>query len=142
MDSVAFTKRSLTLAAAIKGAEAAFAAAGNLGLRIAIAMVDEGGGLKYFARMDGARPVTVDFAQKKAVTAARTHRPTREYFEYLQQDPQLSLIATNTDLLVLGGGLPITVGDEVVGAIGISGGHYNQDVECAQAAIDAMLALG
>ena len=65
--------------------------------------------------------------------------PTHAWFEFIKNDPPLLHGITHTPrLVVFGGGFPITIKGEIVGAIGLSGGHYTQDMECARAALQAI----
>lgn len=102
-----------------------------------VAVVDESGVLKAFSRMDGAPLLSVQIAQDKAYTAAGFGISTDGWHDFIKDDPPLAAGApTGIDrLVVFGGGYPITVDDRVVGGIGVSGGHYTQDMEVAQAAL-------
>ena len=92
-----------------------------------IAIVDDGGVLKAFSRMDGAALLSVQVAQDKAYTAVGFGMPTHGWHDFIKDDPPLADGApTGIDRLVIfGGGYPITVDGQVVGAIGVSGGHYS-----------------
>jgi uncharacterized protein GlcG (DUF336 family) len=96
--------------------------------------------LKAFSRMDGAALLSVQVAQDKAYTAAGFGIPTDQWHEFIKNDPPLAAGATAgiDRLVVFGGGYPIKVADQVVGGIGVSGGHYSQDMEVAQAGLAAL----
>jgi uncharacterized protein GlcG (DUF336 family) len=102
-----------------------------------IAIVDESGVLKHFERMDGAPLVSVQISQDKAYTAAGFGIPTHGWHEFIKDDPPLALGApTGIDrLVVFGGGYPITVDGQVVGGLGVSGGHYSEDMAVAEAGL-------
>lgn len=69
--------------------------------------------------------------------------PTDEWYPFIKDDPPLLTGAPHLSrLIVFGGGYPIKVGDQVVGGIGVSGGHYTQDMECAKAGLEALTPTG
>lgn len=114
--------------------------AAEIGLPCVIAIVDDSGVLKAFTRMDGAPLISVQVAQDKAYTAAGFGIPTDAWYDFIKDDAPLNAGATAgiERLVVFGGGYPLTVDDVCVGAIGVSGGHYTQDMEVARAGV-AML---
>jgi uncharacterized protein GlcG (DUF336 family) len=91
-------------------------------------------------RADGAGPHTVDSSRKKAYTAASVRRPTSELAELIAKVPALQALGDiNENMLMLGGGLPIEVGGEVVGGIGVGGAPgAHLDDACAQDGLDAI----
>jgi len=133
------TKKSIDIATAERAVDAAAKKAAELGLKMCIAITDESGDLKAFRRMDGAPKLSIQIAEDKAYTAASFGLPTHVWYDFIKNDPPLLHGITHTPrLIVFGGGFPIVLEGEVVGAIGISGGHYNQDMECARAALQAI----
>lgn len=108
--------------------------------RFAIAVVDDSGNLKAFLRQDGAKLNSVQVSQDKAYTAASSAMSTEKWSEVLANDPVLGAGArTAIDRLVsMGGGLPIVVDGEVVGAVGVSGGHWTDDVKIAEAGLSVL----
>jgi uncharacterized protein GlcG (DUF336 family) len=132
-----FPKSSITTEAAHRIVAAAEAKAAEMGTPMVIAIVDDGGNLKAFSRMDGAALLSVQVAQDKAYTAVGFGMPTHGWHDFIKDDPPLADGApTGIDrLVVFGGGYPITVGDDVVGGIGVSGGHYSEDQQVAEAAL-------
>jgi len=132
-------KHSIDAETAEKAVAAAAEKAAELKLRMCIAVSDEGGDLKAFRRMDGAPKLSIDIAQNKAYTAASFGMPTHAWFDFIKDDPPLLHGITHTPrLTVFGGGFPIKLKGEMIGAIGLSGGHYTQDMECARAALKAI----
>ena len=117
--------------------EAAEREAAEMGQPFVIAIVDDSGVLKAFSRMDGAPLLSVQVAQDKAYTAAGFGMATDAWHEFVKDDPPLAMGATTgiDRLVVFGGGYPISIGGQVVGAIGVSGGHYSQDMRVAQAGL-------
>ena len=110
------------------------------GYRVSVSVVDRAGVLRAMARADGAGPHTVDSSRKKAYTAASFRRPTTELAELLNKVPTLQpLRDINDEVLMLGGGLPIEIGGEIVGGIGVGGAPgAHLDDACAQAGLDAI----
>jgi uncharacterized protein GlcG (DUF336 family) len=133
-------KVSVSTTAASILIDAACEHAAELGLAIAVAVVDESGILKAFRRMDGAPLIAVSTCRTKALTAAGFGLPTgTPWLEFIRGDPILEAgVPQLEDFTFLGGGHPLTVGAMVVGAIGVSGGHYRQDEACVQAALAAV----
>jgi uncharacterized protein GlcG (DUF336 family) len=132
------TKSSITAEAAQEAIRAAEAKAREIGVPMVIAVVDESGVLKAFSRMDGAPLLSVQLAQDKAYTAAAYGIATNVWFDFIKGDPPLLHGIVNTPrLVVFGGGYPIELGG-VVGGIGVSGGHYEQDMVVAQAGLAAL----
>jgi uncharacterized protein GlcG (DUF336 family) len=135
-----FEKASVTSELAQRMIAAAEAKASELGTPMVIAVCDESGVLKAFSRMDGAALLSVQIAQDKAYTAVGFGMPTDGWHDFIKDDPPLASGAVGgiERLVVFGGGYPVKVGDGVVGAIGVSGGHYSQDMEVAQAGLTAL----
>jgi uncharacterized protein GlcG (DUF336 family) len=114
----------------------AVAKARELGVTENVAILDDGGNLKAFSRMDGAPILSIEIAQNKAYTALFGF-PTEDFFNFIQNDPSLLAgIPTLARVAAYGGGLPIKVDGEIVGAIGVSGAPTVQnDIDCARAAL-------
>jgi uncharacterized protein GlcG (DUF336 family) len=129
-------KRSISYELAQKMADAAVAKAKELGVSENVAILDEGGNLRAFSRMDGTPIPTIEIAQNKAYTAL-FGVSTQDFFNFIQGDPSLLAgIPTLARVAAWGGGFPIEVNGEVVGAIGVSGAPMvENDVECAKAAL-------
>ena len=132
-------KLSISQAACDRLIEAASVKAGEIGQPMVIAVVDDGGALKAFRRMDGAPLLSVEIATNKAYTAASFGIPTHGWYDFIKNDPPLlhGIVHTNR-LVVFGGGYPIMEDGQMVGAIGVSGGHYHQDMQVAEAALEAL----
>jgi uncharacterized protein GlcG (DUF336 family) len=129
-------KLSVSYELAQKMVSAALAKARELGVTENVAIVDDGGNLKAFGRMDGAPILSIEMAQNKAYTAL-FGVSTQEFFDFIQGDPSLLAgIPTLSRVAAWGGGFPIKVNGEIVGAIGLSGAPTVQnDVDCAKAAL-------
>ena len=135
-----FPKASISTEAAHEIIAAAEAKAREIGTPMVIAVVDDGGVLKAFSRMDGAALLSVQVAQDKAYTAVGFSMPTHGWHDFIKDDPPLAAGAPSgiDRLVVFGGGYPIVVADQLVGAIGVSGGHYSEDMKVAEAALAAL----
>ena len=129
-------KYSISYELAQKMVHAAVAKARELGVTENVAILDDGGNLKAFRRMDGAPILCIEMAQNKAYTAL-FGVSTQDFFDFIQRDPSLLAgIPTLARVAAWGGGLPIKVDGEIVGAIGVSGAPAVQnDVDCASAAL-------
>jgi len=129
-------KHSISSDLAQKMVDAAVAKARELGVSENVTILDDGGNLKAFSRMDGAPIPTIEMAQNKAYTAL-LGVPTHDFFNFIKGDPSLLAgIPTLSRVAAWGGGFPIKVDGEIVGAIGVSGAPAVQnDVDCATAAL-------
>src|SRR5580692_3946046 len=129
-------KHSISTELAQKMVNEAVAKARELGVTENVAILDDGGNLKAFSRMDGAPIPSIEIAQNKAYTAL-FGVSTQDFFNFIQSDPSLLAgIPSLARMAAWGGGFPIKVDGEVVGAIGLSGAPTVQnDVDCANAAL-------
>ena len=136
------TLDSLTLDDAKAMLAAAEAKAGSVGLPYNIAVVDAGGSLIAFTRQDGALIGSIDLAISKAVTARIFDKPTSLIGELAAPGHPLFGIGQSNGgkVVTFGGGLPVMLGDTIIGAVGASAGTVDQDVAVAQAAVDAFRA--
>lgn len=135
-----FAKQSLTSAFASELLIAAERKAHEIGQSSVIAVVDESGVLKAFSRMDNAPLLSVQVAQDKAYTAAGFGMSTDQWYEFIENDAPLRIGAPSgiDRLVIFGGGYPLVVDDKIVGGIGVSGGHYSEDMEVAKAACEIL----
>ena len=133
----------LPLSLATKAATAAVEKCTKDGYKVSVAVVDKAGVLRAQLRGDGAGPHTVDSSRRKAYTAGSTERATSELAELVVKAPHLHALGKmNESILILGGGLPIQFGNEIVGGIGVGGAPGTQfDDACAQAGLDAIGAV-
>jgi uncharacterized protein GlcG (DUF336 family) len=129
-------KHSISSELAQKMVDEAVAKARTIGVSENVAVLDDGGNLKAFRRMDGAPILSIEIAQNKAYTAL-FGVPTHDFFAFIQRDPSLLAgIPTLARVAAYGGGFPIKVDGELVGAIGVSGAPTVQnDIDCAKAAL-------
>lgn len=134
-----FQKASITVETAHRLIAAAEAKAKEIGKPMCIAIVDGDGTLKAFSRMDGAPLLSVGIAQDKAYTAISFSMASHEWYDFIKNDPPLLHGIVKTDrLVVFGGGYPITTNEGIIGGIGVSGGHYTDDMEVAKGGLEAL----
>jgi uncharacterized protein GlcG (DUF336 family) len=133
---------AITLSAAQDGINAGIKTAESLGVAVSLAVVDEGGVLKAFTRMDGAEIAGEALAVDKAYTAVAHRAATAELAPLAVAGGELfGLHAAGHGRYVLfAGGLPVLIDGVAVGGVGVSGGSAAQDVACAEAALAAVLA--
>ena len=127
------TCRNLTLAGAKAVRERAAARASALSLAIAIVVLDRSGALLLAEAADRAAPGSIEAAMMKAKGAARYRTATHLTAEYLKTLPawRASHALSLPELCAFQGGVPIKIGDEVIGAVGIAGGSGEQDIAIA-----------
>ena len=129
-------QKNLSLALAKTIAEAAIAECQSKGFNnTSAAVVDRSGQLMVALRNEGASIQTVEMARRKAYTARMFRLPTSEFQKRTASDPTLLPQRDVDDILALGGGMPIQIGDEIIGGVGSSGSSQPQDEACAKAGI-------
>jgi uncharacterized protein GlcG (DUF336 family) len=129
----------VTLSTAQTVVDAAMNKAEEIGVPMNIAVVDDGNNLTAFARMDDAWLGSIDIAQNKAYTARAFDMSSKDLAPLCQPDqPLFGINASNQGrLIIFAGGIPLTSGDRVVGAIGVSGGSVEEDQVVAEAGVAA-----
>jgi uncharacterized protein GlcG (DUF336 family) len=129
-------KYSISSELAQKMVEKAVEKATELGVSENVTVLDDGGNLKAFTRMDGAPILSIEMSQSKAYTGL-FGVSTQEFFDFIKGDPSLLAGIPNlARVAAWGGGFPITVAGQIVGAIGVSGAPtLDSDVACANAAL-------
>jgi Uncharacterized protein, possibly involved in utilization of glycolate and propanediol len=133
------TVRRITDSLAVAMLERAVAKAKELGVAVNIAITDEAGHLKAFRRMDGAPLLSIGIAQRKAYSAAAFRMPTGDWYDLIKDNPRLLHGIPHTpDLTIFGGGFPIEVDGEVIGAIGVSGASEDEDEAIGRAALEVV----
>jgi len=128
------TQRNLSLPMAKTIAEAALAACKSKGFNTAVAVVDRAGQVMVILRDEQATAQQVEMARRKAYTA-RVWRTTTLEFQKRTSDPAYAAQRDLPDVLALGGGVPIQVGNEVIGGVGSSGSSQEMDDACAKAGV-------
>jgi uncharacterized protein GlcG (DUF336 family) len=128
-------ERNLTLAMAQAIANGAMESCKAMGFKISVAVLDRDGLQMVMLRGDGAGLHTPEGADRKAYTARTFRAPSAAFLKRMTTDPAAHASETYGRVLALPGGLPIKVGDDVVGAVGVSGSPGKDD-DCSQAGID------
>jgi uncharacterized protein GlcG (DUF336 family) len=133
---------SITLDQARAVVDAGIAKADEIGVPSNIAVVDAGNNLTAFVRQDGAWLGSIAVAQDKAFTARAFDAATADLYDMAQPGGSLYGITTSNrgQVITFGGGIPIKSGEEIVGAVGVSGGTVEQDQAVAEAAVGAFAA--
>ncbi|WP_116201218.1 GlcG/HbpS family heme-binding protein [Amycolatopsis circi] len=132
---------TISAAQARRVVDEAVARAEELGARVCVAVVDNGGSLKALHRMDGATFATVDLAVDKAATAAGYGMSTQSLAEFASADPAvLAGLSNRPGFSLLPGALPVEQDGAVAGAVGVSGSSRGEDEPIAAAGIAALKA--
>ncbi len=133
------TQRSVSLDMANRIAAAGVAACAAKGYAVAVAVVDRAGQIRAIQRADNAGPHTLASAEQKAFTSASARNTTLAMMEASQKNPGAANLGAIPGFLLLGGGVPVKAGNEVIGAVGIGGAPAGQlDEQCAMAALEAV----
>ena len=128
------TQRNLSLGLAKTIAEAALAECQAKGFHTAVAVVDRAGQVMVILRDEQASAQTAEMARRKAFTA-RMFRTTTLEFQKRTTDPAYAAQRQVADILALGGGVPIQIGNEIIGGVGSSGSSQEQDDACAKSGV-------
>ena len=126
---------SINIETAKKVAAATLAECGKNSWNVAVAVVDTHGYLVYFERMENTQYASMDIAIGKAKAAATYRRPTRAFADVINKGGPAT--ATLPGVFASPGGLPVLVGGNVTGAVGVSGVTGDQDEQCAKAGLEA-----
>lgn len=135
------TLRHVDAATAKRLIDAAEAKATEMGVPSCVAICDPSGVLKAFLRMDGAALMTIQVAQDKAYTAIGFGGLSSDaWYDFIKNDPPLAAgaVAGVQRLIAFGGGYPLMADGELIGGIGVAGGHWSQDMDVAKAALAAL----
>ena len=129
------TEKQISVALAQEIAQAAMNQCHSDGYRVAVTVVDRGGQIRAILRDDGGNPHLVEASQRKAYTSAMLRVPSGAFAERVQ-NPAAAALTELDNVIALRGGLPIKVGDEVIGGVGVGGAPGgDKDEACAQAGI-------
>ncbi len=131
------TEKNISLELANQIAAAAVAACSANGYAVGATVVDRAGTVRAVQRADNAGPHTLASSQQKAWTSASTKSTTQAMMEGAQKNPGAANLVYLPGFLLLGGGVPVKVGNDTIGAVGVGGapgGHL--DEACAMAALD------
>ena len=131
------TERNMSLDLANQIAASAVATCAANGYAVSATVVDRAGGVRAVQRADNAGPHTLGASQQKAFTSASAKNNTLAIMEIAQKNPGAANLVNIPGYLLLGGGVPVKVGNEVIGAVGVGGAPAGSlDEQCALAAID------
>lgn len=129
------TKKALTLDVAKAMVKVSEQEAEKNNWKVCIAVLDDGGNLVYFERMDGVQIGSIEVSQRKAESALKFKRPSKAFADRVAAQPGVMMIP---GALPLEGGLPIVYEGEVIGAVGVSGVESFQDAQIAKAGVGAL----
>ena len=131
------TERNVSLDLANQIASATVAACTAGGYNVTATVVDRAGVVRAVHRADNAGPHTLEASRMKAYTSASAKNNTLAIMEVAQKNPAAANLVNIPGYLLLGGGVPVRVGNEVIGAVGVGGAPSGQiDEQCAVAALD------
>src|SRR5262252_9659083 len=125
-------QRDVSLRMALAIAEAALAECGD---RTSVAVVDRAGRLRVFLQADRANPHNIELARRKAYTARTFGRSSAEWAKRTTELPEIAAQRELADVIALRGGVPIKIGNETIGAVGVSGSSAEGDEKCAMAGL-------
>ena len=131
-------QRDVSLAMGLKIAETAVSECLKSGNNVSVAVVDRAGRLRVFLQGDKAAPHNIELAQRKAYTARTFGRPSAEWAKRTEPGMELAGQRQLEHVIALRGGVPIKVGDETIGAVGVSGSTSDGDEGCALAGVAAV----
>jgi len=129
------TQKNVSLALAQTIANGAMAQCQSMGFKVSVSVLDRDGLVVVMMRGDGAGLHTPEGSDRKAYTALTYKSPSAVFAKRVLDEPSYAPATTYARVLALGGGLPVKVGDEVIGAVGVSGSPGKDDV-CSQAGLD------
>lgn len=131
------SEKNISLALANQIAAATVASCQTAGYAVTATVVDRAGGVRAVQRADNAGPHTLAASLQKAYTSASARNTTLAMMEGAQKNPAAANLTSIPGFLLLGGGVPVRVGNDVIGAVGVGGapgGHL--DEQCAMAGLD------
>jgi uncharacterized protein GlcG (DUF336 family) len=131
----AYAGPALNLKSALPVIAAAEKKAAEIGVPMVITVLDAGGNMIAQHRMDDALLVSVEISANKAYTALSLKMPTSDLAKLAQPGQPLYGIQNSSRVIIFGGGFPMTSDGKIVGAIGVSGGSVEQDMDCAKAGV-------
>ena len=133
-------QKSISLQQAITVVKAAIAECSKNGSVISITVVDRDGEVRFAVRANGANPHNFELSRRKAYTARTFRSPSAAFIAKSAPDKELYGQRMLKDVIPLGGGLPIMIGEDAIGAVGISGaiGGQQREEECGRAGIAAI----
>jgi uncharacterized protein GlcG (DUF336 family) len=116
-------------------AEGAIEECAKSNVKVSVAVVDRAGRMRVFLASDEANPHQFEMARRKAYTARTMRMPSLEWAKVTKDGSEYAPQRQLTDVIALGGGVPIKIGDDVIGAVGVSGVSQTGDDACARAGV-------
>ena len=129
------TQKNVSLALAQEIANAALAKCRSMGFKISVSVVDRDGLPMIMMYEEGAGLNTREGSDRKAYTAAAFHAPSAAFVKRMHDNPDSAGSIQYSRVLALSGGLPIKVGNDTIGAVGVSGSSQTGDEACAKAGV-------
>ena len=129
------TQRDITWKLGLAIAEGAIEECAKTNVAISVAVVDRAGRVRIFIASDNPSPHNFELARRKAYTARTFRRPSLEWAQQTKDGADLAAQRQLADVIALGGGVPINVGNDTIGAVGVSGSSQTGDDACARAGI-------
>ena len=129
------SQRDITWKLALEIAQGAIEACTARNVVVSVAVVDRAGRLRVFLQSDQANPHNLELARRKAYTARTFGRTSAEWAKRTTEMPELAAQRELADVIALRGGVPIKVGNETIGAVGVSGSSSEGDEKCAMAGL-------
>ncbi|MEA2904073.1 MAG: hypothetical protein QOG83_3492 [Alphaproteobacteria bacterium] len=130
------TQRDVTWKLALEIAQGAIDACAQRNVPISVAVVDRAGRMRIFIAADNPSPHSMELARRKAYTARTFRRSTLEWRDSTEPGKEAAGQRLLADVIPLGGGYPINVGNDTIGGVGVSGNNQAGDEGCAKAGID------
>ena len=132
------TQRDITWKLGLAIAEGAIAECAKRDVAVSVAVVDRAGRVRIFIASDNPTPHSLELARRKAYTARTFRRPTSEWAAATEPGKDAAGQRLLADVIALGGGVPINVGNDTIGAVGVSGNNQLGDEGCAKAGVAAL----
>jgi uncharacterized protein GlcG (DUF336 family) len=134
-DAQVLMQKDVSVRMGLAIAETALAECEKAGNSVSVAVVDRAGRLRVFLQADNAAPHNIELARRKAYTARTFGRSSAEWAKRTVDMPELAAQRNLADVIALRGGVPIKVGNETIGAVGVSGSSSEGDEACAMAGL-------
>jgi uncharacterized protein GlcG (DUF336 family) len=128
------THRDISVHMALGMVSAALAECEGKGLSVSVVVLNNVGEVRAMAMGDRGAPHNIELAQRKAYTALTFKRPSREWVERTAGDSEVAGQRSLSQVIALPGGIPVKIGEETIGAVGVSGSALDTDESCAKTA--------
>jgi len=132
------TQRDITWKLGLAIAEGAIAECAKTNVPITVAVLDRAGRVRVFIASDNPSPHNFELARRKAYTARTFRRPSLQWAQETKDGADLAGQRQLAEVIPLGGGVPINVGNDTIGAVGVSGSSQTGDEACAKAGVAAV----